>query len=191
MKYLVFDIETRNTFEQVGSDKPEDLDLSVISIYDSRDGSMKTFELEELDNAWPLFKDIDFIVGFNSEHFDIPILNKYYPEDLFKIKSIDILKSVKDSFGRRIKLDNIAGATLGKNKIAHGLEAIKWWNEGRIDLIKKYCEEDVYITKDIFVYALENKKLLATDREGNKVEIKINTDDWKAEQKEIENQSLF
>jgi DEAD/DEAH box helicase domain-containing protein len=191
MKYLVFDIETRNTFEQVGSDRPEDLDLSVISIYDSRDGSMKTFELDELGNAWPLFKDIDFIVGFNSDHFDIPILNKYCPDDLSKIKSVDILKSIKDSFGRRIKLDNIAENTLGKNKIAHGLEAIKWWNEGKIDLIKKYCEEDVYITKDIFLYALENKKLFAKDREGNKVEITINVKDWRAEEKKNEPQSLF
>jgi len=191
MKYLVFDIETRNTFEQVGSDQPEDLDLSVISIYDSRDSSMKTFEMEDLEKAWPLFEGIDFIVGFNSDHFDIPILNKYCPDDLSKIKSIDILKSVKDSFGRRIKLDNIAETTLGKNKIAHGLEAIKWWNEGKIDLIRKYCEEDVYITKDIFLFALENKKLFAKDRDGNKVEIAINTSDWKADNKEPEVQKLF
>lgn len=191
MKYLVFDIETRNTFEQVGSDKPEDLDISVVSIFDSRDNSMKTFELEDLNKAWPLFENIDFIVGFNSDHFDIPILNKYYPGDLLKIKSIDLLKDVKNSFGRRIKLDNIAGATLGKNKIGHGLDAIKWWNEGKIDLIRKYCEEDVYITKDVFLYALENKKLYATDREGQKVEISIDTSNWKADQKEPEIQSLF
>lgn len=191
MKYLVFDIETRNTFEQVGSDQPDALDLSVISIFDSRDQSMKTFEMHELTQAWPLFEGIDFIVGFNSDHFDIPILNKYYPDDLLKIKSIDLLTSVKNSFGRRIKLDNIAEATLGKNKIAHGLEAIKWWNEGKIDLIKKYCEEDVYITRDIFLHALNHRKLFATDREGKKVEIAINTDDWKADEKVPEIQSLF
>ncbi len=191
MKYLVFDIETRNTFEQVGSDKPEDLDVSVVSIFDSRDNSMKTFELDELDKAWSIFENIDFIVGFNSDHFDIPILNKYYPGDLLKIKSIDLLKDVKNSFGRRIKLDNIAGATLGKNKIGHGLDAIRWWNEGKIDLIKKYCEEDVYITRDVFLYALENKKLFATDRDGQKIEIKIDTSNWKPDQKEPEIQSLF
>jgi len=193
MEYLVFDIETRNTFEQVGSDKPEDLDISVISIFDSRNNSIKSFEVEEFDKMWPLFENIDFIVGFNSEHFDIPILNKYAKKDLTKIKSIDLLKSVKESFGRRIKLDNIAGTTLGKNKIADGLEAIKWWNEGKIDLIKKYCEEDVLITKDLFLFALENKKLFATDRDGQKVEIKINTDNWNSQKEEekIEPQSLF
>jgi DEAD/DEAH box helicase domain-containing protein len=191
MKYLVFDIETRNTFEQVGSDQPDALDISVVSIFDSRDESMKTFEMHDLDQAWPLFEGIDFLVGFNSDHFDIPILNKYYPGDLNKIKSIDILKSVKDSFGRRIKLDNIAGATLGKNKIGHGLDAIKWWNEGKIDLIRKYCEEDVYITRDVFLYALNNKKLIANDREGQRVEIPIDTSDWKADEKEEEIQSLF
>ena len=47
MKYLVFDIETRNTFEQVGSDLPSALDLSVLSIFDSRDNSMKSFEMDE------------------------------------------------------------------------------------------------------------------------------------------------
>jgi DEAD/DEAH box helicase domain-containing protein len=191
MKYLVFDIETRNTFEQVGSDLPSSLDLSVLSIFDSRDNSMKSFEMDELDKAWPLFEDIDFLVGFNSDHFDIPLLDKYYPGDLHKIKSVDLMKSVKETLGRRIKLDNIAGATLGKNKIGHGLDAIKWWNEGKIDLIIKYCEEDVYITRDVFLFALNNKKVFATDREGKKIEIAINTDDWKADEKVPEIQSLF
>ena len=191
MKYLVFDIETRNTFEQVGSDLPSALDLSVLSIFDSRDNSMKSFEMDDLAKAWPLFEGIDFIVGFNSDHFDIPLLDKYYPGDLHKIKSVDLMKSVKETLGRRIKLDNIAGATLGKNKIANGLEAIKWWNEGKIDLIRKYCEEDVYITRDVFLYALNNKKVLANDREGRKIEIAINTDDWKADEKKPEIQSLF
>lgn len=191
MKYLVFDIETRNTFEQVGSDLPSALDLSILSIFDSRDNSMKSFEMNELEKAWPLFESIDFLVGFNSDHFDIPLLDKYYPGDLHKIKSIDLMKSVKETLGRRIKLDNIAGATLGKNKIANGLEAIKWWNEGKIDLIRKYCEEDVYITRDVFLYALNNKKVFATDREGKKIEIAINTDDWKADEKKPEIQSLF
>jgi DEAD/DEAH box helicase domain-containing protein len=191
MKYLVFDIETRNTFEQVGSDLPSALDLSILSIFDSRDNSMKSFEMNELEKAWPLFEGIDFLVGFNSDHFDIPLLDKYYPGDLHKIKSIDLMKSVKETLGRRIKLDNIAGATLGKNKIANGLEAIKWWNEGKIDLIIKYCEEDVYITRDVFLYALNNKKVFATDREGKKIEIAINTDDWKADEKKPEIQSLF
>jgi len=191
MKYLVFDIETRNTFEQVGSDLPSALDLSVLSIFDSRDNSMKSFEMDDLAKAWPLFEGIDFIVGFNSDHFDIPLLDKYYPGDLHKIKSVDLMKSVRETLGRRIKLDNIAGATLGKNKIANGLEAIKWWNEGKIDLIIKYCEEDVYITRDVFLFALNNKKVFATDREGQKIEIAINTDDWKADEKVPEIQSLF
>jgi len=191
MKYLVFDIETRNTFEQVGSDLPSALDLSVLSIFDSRDNSMKSFEMNELDKAWPLFEGVDFLVGFNSDHFDIPLLDKYYPGDLHKIKSVDLMKSVRETLGRRIKLDNIAGATLGKNKIGHGLDAIKWWNEGKIDLIRKYCEEDVYITRDVFLYALNNNKVFANDREGKKIEIAINTDDWKADEKEPEIQSLF
>ena len=60
-----------------------------------------------------------------------PILNKYYAGDLGKIKSVDLLKEVKQVLGRRLKLDNVAEATLGKKKIGNGLEAVKWWAKAR------------------------------------------------------------
>jgi DEAD/DEAH box helicase domain-containing protein len=191
MKYLVFDIETRNTFEQVGSDRPEDLDLSILSIYDSETDKITSYEMEELEKAWPLFKKTDAIVGFNIEHFDIPILNKYYPEDLSVIKTIDLLVSVRDSIGRRIKLDNIAEMTLGENKSGNGLDAIKWWNEGKKDLIKEYCEKDVLITKNLFLYAMENKKLFFLDKNGKKIEASIDISQWKINEPPIATQSLF
>ena len=75
------------------------------------------------------------LIGFNSDHFDIPLLNKYYPGDLTKIKSLDLLVEVKRSLGRRLRLDTIAEATLGMKKSGHGLEATRWWKEGKADLV--------------------------------------------------------
>jgi DEAD/DEAH box helicase domain-containing protein len=117
------------------------------------------------------------IIGYNSDHFDIPILNKYFSGDLTKIKSLDLLKEIKNSLGRRIKLDTVAEATLGRNKIGHGLEAIVWWRNGEKDKVIKYCTEDVRITKDIYEYALKNKSLKYLDGKDMK-EIKLDTSNW-------------
>jgi DEAD/DEAH box helicase domain-containing protein len=196
MKYIVFDIETQNTFDEVGSPNPADLDISVISVFDSESNTVKSFLQENFKDMWPLFENSNAIIGYNSNHFDIPLLNKYYQKetgkDLNKLNSIDIMQSIKESFGRRVKLDDIANATLGKNKIAHGLEAVKWWRQGKIDEIIKYCEEDVLITHEIFLYAKENKKLKLKDNfTGKIIDIPIDTDKWSFENKHTEPLSLF
>ena len=132
MRIITFDIETKNMFQDVGSSDPADLDLSVVCIHDSLDDTFKSFLEGELKNLWPIIEAADILVSWNGDHFDIPLLNKYYHGDLSKIKSIDILKEIHKSLGRSIKLDNVSEATLGKNKSGHGLEAITWWKQGEI-----------------------------------------------------------
>lgn len=178
MKYVVFDIETRNIFQDVGSNDPTALDISVLSLYDSETQQTYSFLQEDFSKMWPFFERTDVLIGYNSDHFDIPLLNKYYPGDLLRLKSIDIMKSIKESLGRRPKLDDVAHATLGKKKIAHGLEAVKWWKEGKIDLIKQYCEEDVLITKQLFEYIVQNKHIKLKDFSGKKITVPIDTKGW-------------
>lgn len=177
MKKVFFDVETRNTFEEAGSNDPRDLEISVVCTYDSETGEYKSFLQEDFHKLWPILESADMLVTFNGDHFDIPLLDKYYPGNLLTIKSLDLLKEIRNSLGRRIKLDSIAEATLGKNKIAHGLEAITWWREGKIDQIIKYCLEDVKITKEVYEYALANGELKYKDF-GQTKSIKINTSDW-------------
>jgi DEAD/DEAH box helicase domain-containing protein len=38
----------------------------------------------------------------------------------------------------------------GSEKSADGLQALRWWKEGRIDEIINYCKMDVKITRDLF-----------------------------------------
>jgi hypothetical protein len=91
--------------------------------------------------------------------------------------SLDILKEMQKSAGRRMKLDQIAEGTLGINKSGHGLDAIKWWRSGEIEKVKKYCLDDVRITKDVYEYALKNGKLIF--KEGpNLNTVKLDTTDW-------------
>jgi DEAD/DEAH box helicase domain-containing protein len=177
MRYVVFDLETQNMFAEVGSNDPRDLSISVGCAYDSLTDTYITTTVDEIYTLWPFFEQADVIVGYNSNHFDIPLLNKYYPGDLTKIKSIDLLESIRLSLGRRLRLDAVAQATIGTKKSANGLQAIKWWREGDIESIKKYCKQDVKVTKELFEYALEHKKVLFKDG-TKKREIPIDTSEW-------------
>jgi DEAD/DEAH box helicase domain-containing protein len=177
MRKIIFDCETSNVFTDVGSSDARDLDLSVVCIYDSETGQYSSFFQEELKNLWPILEKADLLIGYNSDHFDIPLLNKYYSGDLTKMKSLDLLKEIKNSLGRRIKLDTVAEATLGKNKSGHGLEATVWWKQGKKEEVKKYCLDDVKITKEIYEYALKNGILKYKDG-GVIKDIKIDTSGW-------------
>ncbi len=177
MRYIVFDLETQNTFAEAGSNNPADLDISVGCVYDSGTEEYTVVDISELHKLWPIIEQAEALVGYNSNHFDIPLLNKYYPGDLTHIKSIDLLEDIKNSLGRRLRLDDVAQATLGAKKSAHGLQAIKWWREGDITSIKKYCKQDVKITKDLFEYARENKKVLFKDG-ARKRDIPLDTSAW-------------
>lgn len=180
MRKITFDIETKNLFSDVGSNDPTALDISVVCIHDSLDDTYSSFLQSDFPKLWPILEQADMLITFNGDHFDIPLLNKYYTGDLTKIKSLDLLVEVRNSLGRRIKLDTLAEATLGKNKAGHGLEAITWWQNGEIDKIIKYCIEDVRITKELYDYAMKNKKLLYKDlgAQGQIKEIRLNPTNW-------------
>ncbi|MBA3732879.1 ribonuclease H-like domain-containing protein [Patescibacteria group bacterium] len=193
MRKIVFDIETKNVFQDVGSNDPADLDISILALYDYETNKYHSFSQEEFPLMWPFFQKADVLITFTGEHFDIPLLNKYYKKaglgDLTTIRSLDVLKEIKNQYGRRMKLDQIAEGTFGINKSGHGFDAVVWWRTGKIDEIRKYCIDDVRITKDVYEYAMKNKKLMY--KQGPFVkEIKLDTKHWEPIP-EMKTQSLF
>src|SRR3989344_8631018 len=99
MRKIVFDIETKNFFNDVGKNDPSLLDIALVAIHDSLTDSYSSYLEEDLIKLWPIIEHSDMLIGFNSDHFDIPLLNKYYPGDLTKIKSLDILREIRNSYG--------------------------------------------------------------------------------------------
>ena len=99
------------------------------------------------------------------------------PNLVTQIKSIDLLEYIKESLGRRLRLDAVAQATVGAKKSADGLQAVRWYREGKIKEIKKYCEQDVKVTKKVFYYALEHGHILFKDG-YRKRELPIDTSSW-------------
>jgi DEAD/DEAH box helicase domain-containing protein len=175
MRIITFDIETVGEFR--GNGDFSDLEVTVVGVHDSETGELTGYYKEDLPKLWPVLESADVIVGYNSEHFDIPILNKYYAGDLTKLKSVDLLKEIKNVLGRRLKLDSVAEATLGKNKTGHGLDAVTWWKQGLKEKVRDYCLEDVKITHEIYEYAKKNGHLKYKDYEGVR-EIKLDTSSW-------------
>ncbi|MDO8626387.1 MAG: ribonuclease H-like domain-containing protein [Candidatus Magasanikbacteria bacterium] len=173
-KEIVFDIETQNTFADVNNDFTK-LRVSVISLYRYETDAYESYTEDELGKVWPLFERADRLIGFNSEHFDLPILNNYYPGDLLKLPSLDIMKEVKANVGIRLKLDSIAEATLDNiKKSADGLTALRWWKEGRVDDVKKYCEQDVRVTKEIYEFGKTNSQLFYKNLVGEVLPFRVN-----------------
>lgn len=187
MRTITLDIET--TSAAPGRIDPNTMELAMICIHDSDTDSYDSFMKEDLPRLWPIVERADALVGYNSDHFDIPILNKYYPGDLATIRSIDLLASIRDSLGRRLKLDSVAEATLGKKKIGSGLDAIVWWQNGEIEKVRKYCIEDVRITKEVYEYALKNGSVKYMDF-GEKKVVPIDTSTWQNGDKSTLNHTL-
>jgi DEAD/DEAH box helicase domain-containing protein len=177
MRSVVFDLETKMSPFSRGRLDVRELELTVAGVYDSATGAYTAYTREELPALWPLLERAELLIGFNSDAFDIPLLNRYYPGDLSRIRSLDLLAEVYRALGRRLRLDALAQATLGRGKIGDGAKAGAWWEQGLYDKVKEYCLEDVRLTKELYDYALARGALKYKDL-GELKEIKLDTSGW-------------
>ncbi len=180
MRTVVFDIETANWMSDTGSNDPADLTIAIICIHDSETDAYSSYLESELPQLWPILERTDILVGYNSDHFDIPLLNKYYTRDLTRIKSLDLMKEVQVALGRRLKLDAVAEGTFGQKKLdGKNGQSIHWWRAGEVEKVREYCLKDVELTKNIFDYALEKGSVKYKEL-GKTHDVKLNTAKWLA-----------
>lgn len=180
MREITFDIETSNILPSLARQDVTRLDLAVVAIHDSETGEFSSYSQEELPKLWPIMELADTLIGYNSDSFDIPLLNKYYPGDLTKIRSIDLMVEVQKVLGRRLRLQSIAEATLKVGKSGNGLDSVRWWNEGLHDKVREYCIQDVKITRNLYDFALEKGALKYKDLKDIR-DVKIDTSKWQSE----------
>lgn len=199
---VVFDVETKRFFDPVSAPKPEDLGLSIVSVYSrildenfkETQGTMQSFWEDQLGNLWSLFERADRIIGFNSVRFDIPVLRPYTDIPIHKYPHFDILEEVKKAFGKRIKLDSIAQSTLGTRKTDVGTRAVEYFEKGdkqSLQKLQKYCEADVLITRDIYDHALKHGELKFKDHWNTPRTIKVDFSYTKQEAAKDSQMGLF
>ena len=170
----VLDIETQRSAQEVGGWNRADLmGISCVVLYDSKEDNYFEF----LDDQIPLLihhlKKFDLVIGFNIKRFDFRVLGGYSDFHFKKLPTLDILEEVHNRLGYRLSLDHLAGATLGEKKTADGLQALRWWKQGRIREIIDYCKADVKITKDLFLYGKKNGYLLFNNKAKKTVRIPV------------------
>ncbi len=177
MRIITFDIETISTSAVRGRVNTDEMELTVVAIHNSSTNEYSSYFKEDLPKLWPVIERADMLVGFNSDTFDIPILNRYYPGDLSKIRSLDLLVEIHKVLGRRIRLQLVAEGTLGRGKSGAGTDAMDWWSEGKYEKVSKYCIEDVRITRELYDYAITHNKLKYKDLRDIR-DIKLDTANW-------------
>lgn len=175
-RVVVFDVETQKLAHEVGGWKNiSKMRLSLAVTHTEEDGFL-TFTEDNVSELIEFLKGADLVVGFNHVRFDYEVLSAYTPERLKALPNLDILLHVHAALGFRLKLDHLAEFTLGRKKSGDGLDAARWFREGRMDLIEQYCRDDVAITRDLYRFGLE-KGFLKYRREGQGV-LKIPVD-WR------------
>lgn len=169
---VIFDLETKHTFREFSD--PKKLGITVAALYDYKNHEAKVFTEKELNKLFPILENSSYIIGYNVNSFDIAVLQAYYPGKVEIFSTFDILEDIREKIGRRLALNDVIYATLGKKKSGHGLMAIDYYKEGKWEELKKYCLDDVSLTKELFDYGVQNKEIQYLNEKG-KISIKV---DW-------------
>jgi len=170
MDKLVIDIETKNTFQDVGGyQNLTALQISFVGVYSYKQNAYLSFFEHELDKLKSLLQGAGLIIGFSINRFDLPILNKHLSINLNAIDNIDILDDIEAKLGHRVGLDWLSQTNLKVGKSAHGLDAIKFYKEGRLEDLKNYCLQDVKITKDLYELGLKQGHLMVPTNYGAEI----------------------
>lgn len=175
MKNIVyFDLETQKSADEVGGwDKIRDMRMSVGVTYNTARGEYQIYGEKDVNALLTELQRADLVVGFNHIRFDYEVLHGYTVFDLTQLPSLDMLVELQKTLPHRLSLDSIATATLGVEKTAEGLQAIKWFREGKMMEIAEYCCFDVKITKLVYEYGAQNKQLHYTNRFGKKQTVAV------------------
>ncbi|OQX63487.1 MAG: DEAD/DEAH box helicase [Desulfococcus sp. 4484_241] len=173
-RFAVFDIETRRSAAEVGGwHRADRMGISCIVLYDSAADEYTHFLEEQARDFIRRLSQFDLVIGFNNKRFDNKVLSAFTDADLSALPTLDILDEVHKTIGYRLSLDSLAGTTLGVKKSADGLQALRWWKQGKIEKIIEYCKKDVEITRDLYLYGRKHGYLLFTNKAKQKVRLPV------------------
>ena len=175
MKNIVyFDLETQKSAEEVGGwGKISAMRMSVGVTFSTARGDYRIYGEKQVDDLLTELQRADLVVGFNHVRFDYEVLHGYTSMDLRQLPSLDMLIELQNTLSHRLSLDSIATATFGVEKTAEGLQAIKWFQEGRMLEIAEYCCYDVKLTRLVYEYGAKHRQLHYHNKFGKKLTVAV------------------
>lgn len=173
-RILFLDIETQRSAEEVGGWQNKHLmRLAVGVVYDSSEKAFNVFGEDRVHDLIEKLKTADLIVGYNIIDFDYNVLKGYSSFPFAGLKTFDILQEISTQLGYRLSLNHLAHKTLNVKKSADGLQSLQWFKEGKIEEVIAYCQKDVEITRDLFLFGLANGYLLFETKTGQLVRLPV------------------
>lgn len=172
---VYFDLETQRTANDAGGwDKKGQMGMTVGVTYSTGAGRYEVFGEERVHDLVAQLQRADLVVGYNVVNFDYEVLMGYTPFCLANcVPTLDLMSDLEEKLGHRVGLDAVAQATIGCGKTADGLDAIKWWREGRKLEVARYCCFDVKVTRMVHEFGMENGEVFYTDRLGRKRRVAV------------------
>jgi DEAD/DEAH box helicase domain-containing protein len=159
---LVLDLETQRSFKEVGKQHLDKLRISVVGTFDYTNESYETYGEKDLLRLEKRIREADLIVGFNIRRFDLPVLAPYLFTPPENLPVLDLIDAVEKARGHRASLDSIAQPTLKLRKSGTGMDALTLFQEGKMEELKRYCLDDVRLTKEVFDYGRANGRIYFT-----------------------------
>jgi DEAD/DEAH box helicase domain-containing protein len=174
---VYFDLETQRSANDVGGWAHKDkMRMSIGVTFSTGEDAYRIYSEEEAGELADCLRRADLVVGFNHVGFDLGVLQPYTPWDLpSQTVNLDLLVDLEKRLGHRLKLESLATASLGVGKTADGLEALRWWREGRVLDIARYCAYDVKVTKAVHEFGARHGFVSFLDRFNRKQQVKV---DW-------------
>lgn len=171
MHFVVFDTEIALPVESCPKGwegaRRGDCGLSACVIWDSITQRYHIYDKFTLNDAIRHLESADLIVGFNSDNFDLPLLESMYKGAMQIPPSYDILQAVWDEIGKKkgYKLTDICERTLGLKKSGSGEFAPTLYKQGRFAELFDYCLNDVHITRMLFEHIRKEGYIIDTEGE--------------------------
>jgi DEAD/DEAH box helicase domain-containing protein len=177
MKNIVFfDLETQRSFDDVGGRHHiQRMGLSVAVTYSTASAEYHYYTEEKVNDLIEELKAADLVVGFNVLSFDYEVLRGYTDYPLKRLPTVDMLADIYRTLGFRLSLDTLASATLGLNKSADGLQAIRWWQQGNMEKLTEYCQNDVDVTRQLYEFGRQHKYVQYRDKQWRMKKVPV---DW-------------
>ena len=171
---VYFDLETQKSAAEVGGwNRKAEMKMSVGVTFSTVLNEYKIYDEAHVQDLIRQLMRADLVVGFNILNFDYEVLHGYSPLDISQTPTLDLMVDLEAKLGHRIALDAVAKATLEAPKIADGMQALRWWKEGKLLEIAEYCCFDVKITKEVHEYGRDRGEVFYTDKLGQKKSVKI------------------
>jgi DEAD/DEAH box helicase domain-containing protein len=171
---VYFDLETQKSAEEVGGwNKISRMGMSIGVTYSTERGDYRIYGERQVDELVRELQRADLVVGFNNLRFDYEVLHGYTTFDLRQVPTLDMLVELQKTLQHRLSLDAIASATLGVEKTSEGLQAIRWFKEGKLVEIAEYCCYDVKITRLVHEYGATHRQLFYKNRFGGKMSVQV------------------